>query len=48
MEISGSKVLNRFLFKRCIPILAGEQNLLSKTNLHILCDKLAAFLCYTH
>ena len=31
MEISGLKVLNRFIFKRCIPILVGEQNLLSKT-----------------
>ena len=30
MEISESKAFHRFLFKRSVPKLVGEQNLLSK------------------
>ena len=35
MEISDSKVFHRFLFKKFIPKLAGEENLLSKTFIYM-------------
>ena len=47
MEISRSKVFHRLLFKKSIPKLVGEQNLLSKTFIYYD-SKLAAFICYTH
>ena len=46
MEISGSEAFHRFLFKRSIPKLAGEQNLLSKTFIYY--DNKLAFLYITH
>ena len=46
MEISGSTVLNRFLFKRCIPILAGEQNLLSKTFIYCVINWLLLYVTH--
>ena len=48
MEISGSKVFRRFLLKRSLHKLAGEQNLLSKTFIYDD-NKLAAYNeCCTH
>ena len=47
MKISESKVFHRFLFKRSIPKLAGEQTLLSKIFIYYD-NKMAPFISYTH